>query len=175
MNKILNIAWVCLMCVWTLTSCEMKDELKGKGAGETAGTVELGLSSVYNGQISRRADGVVDNGGTTGNFAPDDVNVDKYTLVIKNTETQETVKEGIIGEMRNEDGSLKFVLPEGKYKAVAYNYDGAEVNVSERPYFMGQQDYFFCAGCGDQAEVILLLVGLCGSGIAFDRRVSLYV
>ena len=153
MNKILNIAWVCLMCVWTLTSCEMKDELKGKGAGETAGTVELGLSSVYNGQIAGRADGVVDNGGTTGNFAPDDVNVDKYTLVIKNTETQETVKEGIIGEMRNEDGSLKFVLPEGKYKAVAYNYDGAEVNVSERPYFMGQQTFSVQAAVTSKVDI----------------------
>ena len=153
MNKILNIAWVCLMCVWTLTSCEMKDELKGKGAGEAAGTVELGLSSVYNGQIAGRADGVVDNGGTTGNFAPDDVNVDKYTLVIKNTETQETVKEGIIGEMRNEDGSLKFVLPEGKYKAVAYNYDGAEVNVSERPYFMGQQTFSVQAAVTSKVDI----------------------
>lgn len=153
MNKILNIAWVCLMCVWTLTSCEMKDELKGKGAGETAGTVELGLSSVYNGQIAGRADGVVDNGETTGNFAPDDVNVDKYTLVIKNTETQETVKEGIIGEMRNEDGSLKFVLPEGKYKAVAYNYDGAEVNVSERPYFMGQQTFSVQAAVTSKVDI----------------------
>ena len=153
MNKILNIAWVCLMCVWTLTSCEMKDELKGKGAGEAAGTVELGLSSVYNGQIAGRADGVVDNGGITGNFAPDDVNVDKYTLVIKNTETQETVKEGIIGEMRNEDGSLKFVLPEGKYKAVAYNYDGAEVNVSERPYFMGQQTFSVQAAVTSKVDI----------------------
>ncbi len=52
MNKILNIAWGFLMCVWTLTSCLIKDELKGKGAGEAAGTVELGLCSVYNGQIA---------------------------------------------------------------------------------------------------------------------------
>ena len=73
-----------------LSSCEMRDELWGKGeSGENAGTLELDLASIYNGVTMSRADEVVDGGTTTGNCDAEDVNVDNYTLIVTNAETQE--------------------------------------------------------------------------------------
>lgn len=49
MKKYKSLIWL-LGLIISLSSCEMRDELLGKGeAGENAGTLELGLSSVYNG------------------------------------------------------------------------------------------------------------------------------
>lgn len=142
MNKIRYVAVGCLISMLAFTSCEMKDEIWGKDGGKTAGKVELDLASVYNGKTLSRAGTTVDNGITSGGgFSASDIDVENYTLVIVNKETQETVKEGLISEMQNTDGKLSIALPAGTYVATAYNYDGADVKVSTRPYFMGQTEF----------------------------------
>lgn len=138
----------------SLSSCEMRDELLGKGeAGENAGTLELGLSSVYNGVTVSRASTTVDGGTTTGNFDEEDINVDNYTLVVTNTETQEEVAKGKVSELKNESGKVVLPLSEGDYSVTAYNYEGENVTVSERPYFKGEQTFSVKKGVATSVDL----------------------
>lgn len=132
----------------------MRDELLGKGeAGENAGTLELGLSSVYNGVTVSRASTTVDGGTTTGNFDEEDINVDNYTLVVTNTETQEEVAKGKVSELKNESGKVVLPLSEGDYSVTAYNYEGENVTVSERPYFKGEQTFSVKKGVATSVDL----------------------
>ncbi|MBM6757995.1 DUF4493 domain-containing protein [Bacteroides mediterraneensis] len=131
-----------LALVIGLSSCEMRDEILGKGqAGPNDGVLELDLSSVYNGVEISRADATVDNGTTTGSFADEDINTDNYTLVVTNTSTQEEVAKGTVSELKNQDGKILIPLGESDYTVEAYNYEGENVTVSERPFFKGEQTF----------------------------------
>lgn len=131
-----------LALVIGLSSCEMRDEILGKGqVGPNDGVLELDLSSVYNGVEISRADATVDNGTTTGSFAGEDINTDNYTLVVTNTSTQEEVAKGTVSELKNQDGKILIPLGEGDYTVEAYNYEGENVTVSERPFFKGEQTF----------------------------------
>lgn len=131
-----------LALVIGLSSCEMRDEILGKGqVGPNDGVLELDLSSVYNGVKISRADAVVDNGATTGHFDEEDVNIDTYTLVVTNTSTQEEVTNSTVGKLKNEEGKILIPLAEGDYTVEAYNYEGENVTVSERPFFKGEQTF----------------------------------
>lgn len=136
------------------SSCEMRDELLGKGeVGENAGTLELDLASIYNGVTMSRANEAVDNGTTTGNFDEEDINVDNYTLVVTNTETQEEVAKGKVSELKNESGKVVLPLNEGDYSVAAYNYEGENVTVSERPYFKGEQTFSVKKGVATSVDL----------------------
>lgn len=131
-----------LALVIGFSSCEMRDEILGKGEmGENDGMLELDLSSVYNGVEISRADAAVDNGTTTGDFAAEDVNTDNYTLVVTNTSTKEEVAKGKVSELKNQEGKVLIPLAEGNYTVEAYNYEGENVTVSERPFFKGEQNF----------------------------------
>lgn len=141
MKKYKSLIWL-LGLIVGLSSCEMRDELLGKGgAGENAGTLELDLTSIYNGVTISRAGETVDGGTTTGSFNEEDVNVDNYTLIVTNTETQEEAARGKVSELKNENGKVVLPLGEGSYAVTAYNYEGENVTVSERPYFKGEQTF----------------------------------
>ena len=136
------------------SSCEMRDELWGKGeSGENAGTLELDLASIYNGVTMSRADEVVDGGTTTGNFDAEDVNVDNYTLIVTNAETQEEAARGKVSELKNENGKVVLPLGEGSYAVTAYNYEGENVTVSERPYFKGEQTFSVKKGIATNVDL----------------------
>lgn len=131
-----------LALVIGLSSCELRDEILGKGEmGENDGMLELDLSSVYNGLEISRADAAVDNGTTTGDFADEDVNTDNYTLVVTNVSTKEEVAKGKVSELKNQEGKVLIPLAEGDYTVEAYNYEGENVTVSERPFFKGEQNF----------------------------------
>lgn len=137
-----------------LSSCEMRDELLGKGgAGENAGTLELDLASIYNGVTLSRANETVDGGTTTGSFNEEDVNVDNYTLIVTNTETQEEAARGKVSELKNENGKVVLPLGEGSYAVTAYNYEGENVTVSERPYFKGEQTFSVKKGIATNVDL----------------------
>lgn len=141
MKRYKGLIWLLGLMIG-FSSCEMRDEILGKNElGENAGTLELNLTSVYNGVEMSRAGEVVDNGTTTGNFNEEDINVDGYTLVVTNTDTQEEVAKGLVSELKNADGKVLIPLNEGNYSVKGYNYDGANVSVSERPYFKGEQTF----------------------------------
>lgn len=153
MKKYKSLIWL-LGLIVSLSSCEMRDELLGKGgAGENAGTLELDLASIYNGVTISRAGETVDGGTTTGSFNEEDVNVDNYTLVVTNTETQEEVAKGKVSELKNENGKVVLPLGEGSYAVTAYNYEGENVTVSERPYFKGEQTFSVKKGIATNVDL----------------------
>lgn len=119
-----------------LAACEMRDELK-KDTGnlqEDEGVMTLDLSSKGGGNV------VV----TKGSFADVDVNPDHYTIQILDAATEVVKKEFLYSELKTAGGQVK--LTAGKYRVVAYNFDGSELNVSERPFFKGQTDFQVLAG-----------------------------
>lgn len=153
MKKYKSLIWLLGLMIG-FSSCEMRDELWGKGeSGENAGTLELDLASIYNGVTMSRADEVVDGGTTTGNFDAEDVNVDNYTLIVTNTETQEEVAKGKVSELKNESGKVVLPLSEGDYSVTAYNYEGENVTVSERPYFKGEQTFSVKKGVATSVDL----------------------
>lgn len=153
MKKYKSLIWLLGLMIG-FSSCEMRDELLGKGeAGENAGTLELDLASIYNGVTMSRANEAVDNGTTTGNFDEEDINVDNYTLVVTNTETQEEVAKGKVSELKNESGKVVLPLSEGDYSVTAYNYEGENVTVSERPYFKGEQTFSVKKGVATSVDL----------------------
>lgn len=153
MKKYKSLIWLLGLMIG-FSSCVMRDELLGKGeAGENAGTLELDLASIYNGVTMSRADEVVDGGTTTGNFDAEDVNVDNYTLIVTNTETQEEVARGKVSELKNESGKVVLPLSEGDYSVIAYNYEGENVTVSERPYFKGEQTFSVKKGIATSVDL----------------------
>lgn len=153
MKKYKSLIWLLGLMIG-FSSCEMRDELLGKGeVGENAGTLELDLASIYNGVTVSRANEAVDNGTTTGSFDEEDINVDNYTLVVTNTETQEEVAKGKVSELKNESGKVVLPLNEGDYSVVAYNYEGENVTVSERPYFKGEQTFSVKKGIATSVDL----------------------
>lgn len=153
MKKYKSLIWL-LGLIVSLSSCEMRDELLGKGgAGENAGTLELDLAYIYNGVTISRAGETVDGGTTTGSFNEEDVNVDNYTLVVTNTETQEEAARGKVSELKNENGKVVLPLGEGSYAVTAYNYEGENVTVSERPYFKGEQTFSVKKGIATNVDL----------------------
>lgn len=153
MKKYKSLIWL-LGLIVSLSSCEMRDELLGKGgAGENAGTLELDLTSIYNGVTISRAGETVDGGTTTGSFNEEDVNVDNYTLIVTNAETQEEVARGKVSELKNENGKVVLPLGEGSYAVTAYNYEGENVTVSERPYFKGEQTFSVKKGIATNVDL----------------------
>ena len=142
----------CLSLMLGFSSCEMKDELLGdKETATQMGTLEVDLASVYNnGEIvvGRANNTATDNGDVEGSFSEEDTNVDNYTLIITNTDTQTEVEKGLVKDLKGEDGKLSFPLEAGKYNVKAYNYDGANVTTSERPYFEGSTDFTIEGGKG---------------------------
>lgn len=153
MKKYKSLIWL-LGLIVGLSSCEMRDELLGKGgAGENAGTLELDLASIYNGVTLSRANETVDGGTTTGSFNEEDVNVDNYTLIVTNTETQEEAARGKVSELKNENGKVLLPLGEGSYAVTAYNYEGENVTVSERPYFKGEQTFSVKKGIATNVDL----------------------
>lgn len=129
------------------SSCEMRDEIMGRNEiGKDAGALELDLSSIYNGVTMSRADATVDNGTASGNFKEEDVDINKYTLVVTNSDTQEEVAKAVVADLKNQEGKIIIPLNEGNYSVQAYNYDGENVSVSERPFFKGEQTFSVAKG-----------------------------
>lgn len=172
MKKYKSLIWL-LGLIIGFSSCEMRDELLGKGeAGENVGALELDLSSIYNGVTVSRANTAVDGGTTMGNFDEEDVNVDNYTLVVTNTETEQEVAKGKVSELKNESGKVVLPLSEGNYSVTAYNYEGENVTVSERPYFKGEQTFSVKKGISTSVDLTCKLACVeiaLGTTTAFDE------
>lgn len=153
MNKYRNVLWL-LCLIGGLSSCEMRDELFGRfDTEENAGALELDLSSMYNGVKISRADGTTDNGEVEGDFDEEDINIDNYTLIVTNTDTEEEVTKGLVSELKNESGKVILPLGEGNYSVKAYNYEGENVTVSDRPYFKDERNFTVKKGVSTNVEL----------------------
>lgn len=132
----------------------MRDEIMGRNEiGKDAGALELDLSSIYNGVTMSRADATVDNGTASGNFKEEDVDINKYTLVVTNSDTQEEVAKAVVADLKNQEGKIIIPLNEGNYSVQAYNYDGENVSVSERPFFKGEQTFSVAKGISTNVDL----------------------
>lgn len=129
------------LCTFTLaasfTSCEMKDELWGDRAqSEKIGRLEVNVTNKATISTETRA-AADDNGLKPGVFPAEEVDVNNYTLKVFDQENEETeVTSGLISDLGS-NGKVTLALEEGSYTVKAYNYDGSNVNVSTRPYFLG--------------------------------------
>lgn len=129
------------LCTFTLaasfTSCEMKDELWGDRAqSEKIGRLEVNVTNKATISTETRAT-ADDNGLKPGVFPAEEVDVNNYTLKVFDQENGETeVTSGLISDLGS-NGKVTLALEEGNYTVKAYNYDGSNVNVSTRPYFLG--------------------------------------
>ena len=129
------------LCTFTLaasfTSCEMKDELWGDRAqSEKIGRLEVNVTNKATISTETRAT-ADDNGLKPGVFPAEEVDVNNYTLKVFDQENGETeVTSGLISDLGS-NGKVTLALEEGSYTVKAYNYDGSNVNVSTRPYFLG--------------------------------------
>lgn len=129
------------LCTFTLaasfTSCEMKDELWGDRAqSEKIGRLEVNVTNKATVSTETRA-AADDNGLKPGVFPAEEVDVNNYTLKVFDQENGETeVTSGLISDLGS-NGKVTLALEEGNYTVKAYNYDGSNVNVSTRPYFLG--------------------------------------
>lgn len=143
MKKIYLI--IAVLSVFGLTSCELKDELWGKEDMVEAnqGRIKLNLENNAKVKASTRAEA---SGGTEkpGVFDPAEVDVQNYTLEIKNGE--QIVEMGKVADLGGNNGSLNMLLQAGQYEVNAYNFDGSEVLVSERPYFLGTNKFEIIPG-----------------------------
>lgn len=149
-NKNKCVIFLCLSLLLGFSSCEMKDELLGhEEQTEQLGSLEVELFSIYNNVIMSRAEEDVtaeDDGTTTGDFDAVDKDVNQYTLVVTNTETQEVVKKGQVSDLKNGGDKISLPLPVGKYNVKAYNYDCSNISVSTRPYFEGSANFSITNG-----------------------------
>ena len=149
-NKNKYVIFLCLSLLLGFSSCEMKDELLGhEEQTEQLGSLEVELFSIYNNVIMSRAEEDVtaeDDGTTTGDFDAVDKDVNQYTLVVTNMETQEVVKKGQVSDLKNGGDKISLPLPVGKYNVKAYNYDCSNISVSTRPYFEGSANFSITNG-----------------------------
>lgn len=124
-----------ILCAVLLSSCEMRDELKGGSIvvlNKDEGLMSLDLLSNGTGTITR------------SNFNDEDVNPEKYTVKIIDATTEQIKKECTYNELKATGGQVK--LTAGSYRVIAYNYDGSEVDASVRPFFQGQTEFQILAG-----------------------------
>ena len=52
----------------------------------------------------------------------------------------------VVADLKNQEGKIIIPLNEGNYSVQAYNYDGENVSVSERPFFKGKQTFSVAKG-----------------------------
>ncbi len=117
-------------------SCEMRNELKGNidNLQVNEGIMQLSLSTNSDEPVVH----------VRSIFPAEDTDINNYTIKIVVSETEETVKECTYSSLLEDGGEVKLIA--GKYKVIAYNYDGRDVSASERPFFLGQTEFQILPG-----------------------------
>lgn len=134
MKKFLyTLGYIFASCV-IVSSCAMKDELTGKSEHYSYGNLVLNVSNSAKTDVDTRNESEY-NGNRPGVFPAEDTDVNNYTLFVYDKDGVEQ-QSGLVSEL-GENGIVSLTLNEGEYTIKAYNYDGSNVNVSEKPFFMG--------------------------------------
>lgn len=118
-----------------LMACEMRDELKKLPSKEDQ--KEEGWFTLDMASNAKTVD-------TKAVFEENDVDPQLYPVEIINTITGVTIHRYDNYADLLTQGQVK--LTAGKYKVVAYNYDGSNVNASARPWFKGETEFEILAG-----------------------------
>ena len=150
MNKFLYTLAYIFVSGAIVTSCAMKDELTGKSEHYSYGDLVLNVSNNAKTDVDTRTESEY-NGNKPGVFPAEETNINNYTLFVYDKDGVEQ-ESGLISELGT-NGVVSLTLSEGEYTIKAYNYDGSDVNVSERPYFMGSNTMSIKAGTTTDADI----------------------
>lgn len=130
-----NLSYILIglsLLIFIVSSCEMRDELKKLPAKEEQknnGYMTLDMVSPVKSKAI---------------FDQNDIDPTLYTVDIVDAITNASVRHYDSYADLQREGQIKLLA--GKYKVVAYNYEGSGVNASERPYFKGVTEFEILPG-----------------------------
>lgn len=148
--KLFNTITACLLLCAGLVSCEMKDELKGSGAGTSeVGYLNLGVAvnASQNSVVSR-----ADNANDDGENVDVAVSADDFPVTITGVTDPSYSKEyESYAALKAENGG-KVELPIGEYTVTAHSNAELEPQMAT-PYYEGTTPIKITAGVESSAEV----------------------
>ena len=148
--KLFNTITACLLLCAGLVSCEMKDELKGSGAGTSeVGYLNLGVAvnASQNSVVSR-----ADNANNDGENVGVAVSADEFPVTITGVTDPSYSKEyESYAALKAENGG-KVELPIGEYTVTAHSNAELEPQMAT-PYYEGTTPIKITAGVESSAEV----------------------
>lgn len=148
--KLFNTITACLLLCAGLVSCEMKDELKGSGAGTSeVGYLNLGVAvNASQNSVVSRADNASDDGENVGVA----VSADDFPVTITGVTDPSYSKEyESYAALKAENGG-KVELPIGEYTVTAHSNAELEPQMAT-PYYEGTTPIKITAGVESSAEV----------------------
>lgn len=148
--KLFNTITACLLLCAGLVSCEMKDELKGSGAGTSeVGYLNLGVAvNASQNSVVSRADNANDDGDNVGVA----VSADEFPVTITGVTDPSYSKEyESYAALKAENGG-KVELPIGEYTVTAHSNAELEPQMAT-PYYEGTTPIKITAGVESSAEV----------------------
>lgn len=150
--KLFNTITACLLLCAGLVSCEMKDELKGSGAGTSeVGYLNLGVAvNASQNSVVSRADDVTDDGKNENVGVS--VSADDFPVTITGVTDPSYSKEyESYAALKTENGG-KVELPIGEYTVTAHSNAELEPQMAT-PYYEGTTPIKITAGVESSAEV----------------------
>ena len=152
--KLFNTITACLLLCAGLVSCEMKDELKGSGAGTSeVGYLNLGVAvNASQNSVVSRADNANDNANDDGENVGVAVSADDFPVTIIGVTDPSYSKEyESYAALKAENGG-KVELPIGEYTVTAHSNAELEPQMAT-PYYEGTTPIKITAGVESSAEV----------------------
>lgn len=150
--KLFNTITACLLLCAGLVSCEMKDELKGSGAGTSeVGYLNLGVAvNASQNSVVSRADDVTDDGKNENVGVS--VSADEFPVTIIGVTDPSYSKEyESYAALKAENGG-KVELPIGEYTVTAHSNAELKPQMAT-PYYEGTTPIKITAGVESSAEV----------------------
>lgn len=148
--KLFNTITACLLLCAGLVSCEMKDELKGSGAGTSeVGYLNLGVAvNASQNSVVSRADNANDDGENVGVA----VSADEFPVTITGVTDPSYSKEYESYAALKAENRGKVELPIGEYTVTAHSNAELEPQMAT-PYYEGTTPIKITAGVESSAEV----------------------
>ena len=143
--KLINTLAIGLLAFAGLTSCEMKDEIKGGKDSSEVGYLELGVSvDAKKNQITKAAENT--GTGTVGNYSADD-----FPVIITGVTNSEFSKKYNTYKELQAEGAIE--LPVGNYKIESHSAEELK-DVMDQPYFAGSTNLSILKGVKSDATVL---------------------
>lgn len=143
--KLINTLAIGLLAFAGLTSCEMKDEIKGGKDSSEVGYLELGVSvDAKKNQITKAAENT--GTGTVDNYSADD-----FPVIITGVTNSEFSKKYNTYKELQAEGAIE--LPVGNYKIESHSAEELK-DVMDQPYFAGSTNLSILKGVKSDAIVL---------------------
>lgn len=144
--KLINTLAIGLLAFAGLTSCEMKDEIKGGKDSSEVGYLELGVSvDAKKNQITKAAENT--GTGTVGN----NYSADDFPVIITGVTNSEFSKKYNTYKELQAEGAIE--LPVGNYKIESHSAEELK-DVMDQPYFAGSTNLSILKGVKSDATVL---------------------